>query len=128
MTIDLLRRCMASMNTPEIRRELQTFAEAQEGVLRTHDADRGKEGWKSMSPQVAASRLCEELGEVFTELFGQDDVCDHLIASLQDHVEEAGVNLDYSPTKLKRESADVANFCMFLHDIADSINPRSSAN
>jgi NTP pyrophosphatase (non-canonical NTP hydrolase) len=111
---------MLPMNTP-IRRELQTFAEAQEGVLRTHDADRGKEGWKDMSPQVGASRLCEEVGEILTELFGQDDVCDHLIASLQDHVEEASISLDYSATKLKRETADVGNFCMFLHDIADSI-------
>lgn len=125
MTIALLGRCMAAMNTPEIRRELQTFAEAQEGVLRTHDADRGKEGWKSMTPQVGASRLCEELGEVLTELFGQDDVCDHLIASLQDHVEESGVSIDYSAIKLKREVADVANFCMFLHDIADSLPIRT---
>lgn len=120
---------MSFMNTPEIRRELQTFAEAQEGVLRTHDADRGRDGWKGMPPQQVASRLCEELGEVFTELFGQDDVCDHLIASLQDHVEESGINLDYDPAKLEQETADVANFCMFLYDIADSIGPRiSTAN
>ena len=114
---------MSPMNTPGIRRELQTFAEAQEGVLRTHDAERGTDGWKDMSPQVGASRLCEELGEVLTELFGQDDVCDHLIASLQDHVEEGLLNLDYNADRLKREAADVANFCMFLYDIADKIGP-----
>jgi NTP pyrophosphatase (non-canonical NTP hydrolase) len=116
------------MNTPGIRRELQTFVEAQEGVLRTHDAERGKEGWKDMTPQVGASRLCEELGEVLTVMFGQDDVCDHLIASLRDHVEEASIDIDYSAANLKREALDVGNFCMFLHDIADSLGHKVSTS
>lgn len=111
------------MNT-EIRPELRTFAEAQEEVLRTHDGHRGKEGWKTMTAQEGASRLCEELGEVLTEMFGQDDVCDHLIANLRDHVEESAIGLDFSPAKLRREVADVGNFCMFLHDIADRIDSK----
>lgn len=112
---------MPLMNT-EIRPELRTFAEAQEEVLRTHDGQRGKDGWKTMTAQTGASRLCEELGEVLTEMFGQDDVCDHLIASLRDHVEECAIDLNFSPTNLRREVADVGNFCMFLYDIADKID------
>jgi len=116
------------MTTTDIRPELKTFAEAQEDVLRSHDAQRGKDGWKTMTAQVGASRICEELGEVLTELFGQDDVCDHLIASLRDHVEESGINLDFSPGKLRREVADVANFCMFMYDIADAIGASLKTN
>jgi len=110
------------MTTTEIRPELKTFVEAQEDVLRSHDEQRGRDGWKTMTAQAGASRLCEELGEVLTELFGQDDVCDHLIASLRDHVEECGINPDFNPARLRRESADVGNFCMFLYDIADKIS------
>ena len=109
-----------------LRPALQTFAETQENVLRTHDQERGEEGWKELTAQTLASRLCEEMGEVFTELFGQDDVCDFLIASLQDHVEECGINLEYSSSGTKKEVADVANFCMFLHDVADRLS-RGSA-
>ena len=79
-----------------------------------------------MTAQAVASRLCEEVGEVFTELFGQDDVCDFLIASLQDHVEECSIQLNYDPTQARREVADVANFCMFLHDIADRLQMKSA--
>ena len=102
-----------------LRPELQTFAETQENVLRSHDGQRGESGWKSMTAQALASRMCEEFGELLTAMFGQDDVCDFLVASLQDHVEECSIDLDYSPSEAKREIADVANFCMFMHDMAD---------
>ena len=104
-----------------LRPALQTFAETQENVLRGHDHQRGEEGWKEMTAQAIASRICEEVGEIFTELFGQDDVCDFLVSSLQDHVEECGIDLDYDPKRTKKEAADVANFCMFLHDVADRL-------
>jgi NTP pyrophosphatase (non-canonical NTP hydrolase) len=104
-----------------LRPALQTFAETQETVLRTHDETRGEEGWKTMTAQVGASRLCEEVGEVLTAMFGQDDVCDFLVSSLQDHVEECGINIDFEPSDAKKEVADVANFCMFLHDVADRL-------
>lgn len=110
-----------------LRPALQNFCEAQEAVLRSHDETRGEEGWKEMAAQTLASRLCEEMGEVFTELFGQDDVCDFLITALQDHVEECGIDVDYDPSATKKEVADVANFCMFLHDVADRLK-RGSAD
>jgi len=106
-----------------LRPALKTFAETQEDVLRSHDADRGKEGWKSMTAQALASRMCEEFGEVITEMFGQDDVCDFLIASLRDHVEECGIDVNFNADATRREAADVANFCMFLHDNAGNLAP-----
>ena len=109
-----------------LRPALQEFAQTQETVLRTHDQDRGEEGWKTMTAQVGASRLCEELGEVLTAMFGQDDVCDFLISSLQDHVEECGIDVGFDPVHARKEVADVANFCMFLHDIADRLAPGSA--
>lgn len=112
---------MLNQESCQIRPELLTFAEAQEAVLRTHDDQRGKTGWKTMTAQVGASRLCEELGEVLTAMFGQDQVCDFLIASLRDHVEECGIGLDFSAGKVQQETADVANFCMFLYDIAGNL-------
>ena len=108
-----------------LRPALQDFAQAQESVLRTHDPVRGEEGWKTMTAQAGVSRLVEELGEVLTEMFGQDDVCDFLVASLRDHVEECGIDLDFSSKNVRKEVADVANFCMFLHDVADRLSPGS---
>lgn len=109
-----------------LRPALQTFAETQEAVLRTHDDARGEEGWKTMTAQVGASRLVEEVGEVLTAMFGQDDVCDFLVASIRDHVETSGINIDFDPTEMRRETADVANFCMFVHDVADRLTPGST--
>lgn len=109
-----------------MRSELREFAALQERVLRTHDDTRGA-GWKTDCAQALASRLTEELGEVISHLFGQDSVCDFLIASLRDHIEECGVSLDYRPDTLRKELADVANFCMMLHDVADRIDPAESA-
>ena len=110
----------------EMRSELKTFAILQEEILRGHDQTKGLASWKSDSAQALASRLAEELGEVLTHLFGQDPVCDFLIASIRDHVEESGVSLDYNPETFQRELADVGNFCMMLHDVAGSIDPRHS--
>jgi NTP pyrophosphatase (non-canonical NTP hydrolase) len=104
-----------------LRPALKTFAETQEDVLRSHDASRGEEGWKDMTAQELASRMCEEFGEVITEMFGQDDVCDFLVASLRDHIETCGVDVDFNAENTRREAADVANFCMFLHDKAGSL-------
>ena len=74
--------------------------------------------------QALTSRLIEELGEVVSHLFGQDSVCDFLVASMRDHVEECGVSLDYDADTFQKELADVANFCMMLHDVAGRISPR----
>jgi NTP pyrophosphatase (non-canonical NTP hydrolase) len=110
----------------EMRSALKNFAVLQEQVLRSHDESKGEASWKTDSAQALASRLTEEFGEVLTHLFGQDPVCDFLIASLRDHVEESGVSLDYKPETMQRELADVANFCMMLHDVAGGIDPRHS--
>jgi NTP pyrophosphatase (non-canonical NTP hydrolase) len=110
----------------EMRAELTEFATLQETVLRTHDDTKGRASWKTDSPKSLLSRLAEEFGEVITHAFGQDDVCDFLIASLRDHIEECGVSLDYNPDVFRRELADVANFCMMLHDVAGGIDPRHS--
>lgn len=109
----------------EMRSELKNFAVFQEQVLRGHDEAKGQASWKGDSAQALASRLAEEFGEVITHLFGQDPVCDFLIASIRDHIEECGVSLDYKPETLRTELADVANFCMMLHDVAGNIDPRA---
>ena len=108
-----------------MRNELKDFADLQEAILQSHDQTKGQ-AWKTNSPQELMSRLAEEFGEVITHVFGQDPVCDFLIASIRDHIEECGVNLDYSPKVFKKELADVANFCMMLADVAPSIDPRHS--
>lgn len=110
----------------EMRTELKDFAKLQETVLRTHDETKGRASWKNDSPQALLSRLVEEFGEVITHLCGQDHVADFLIASLRDHIEESGVSLDYNPTEFRKELADVGNFCMMLHDVAGTIDPRHS--
>lgn len=111
----------------EMRNELKTFAVFQEEVLRGHDSAKGTASWKDNTAQALASRLAEEFGEVITHLFGQDPVCDFLIASIRDHIEECGVSLDYKPDTLRTELADVANFCMMMHDVAERFDPRKSA-
>lgn len=108
----------------EMRAELAEFATLQENVLRTHDNTKGRASWKNDTPQALLSRLAEEFGEVITHVFGQDHVCDFLIASLRDHIEECGVSLDYKPETFRKELADVGNFCMMLHDVAESIDPQ----
>lgn len=110
----------------DVRSELKNFAVLQEEVLRGHDESKGAASWKNDSVQALASRLTEELGEVLSHLFGEDPVCSFLIASLRDHVEESGVSLDYNPETMRRELADVGNFCMMLHDVAGGIDPRHS--
>ena len=110
----------------EMRNELKSFVVLQEQVLRTHDETKGQASWKTDSPQALMSRLAEEFGEVLTHMFGQDHVCDFLIASIRDHVEECGVSLDYNPETFRKELADVANFCMMLADVASGIDPRHS--
>lgn len=109
-----------------MRAELAEFATLQENVLRTHDDTKGRASWKTDSPQSLLSRLAEEFGEVITHVCGQDNVCDFLIASLRDHIEECGVSLDFNPTEFRKELADVANFCMMLHDVAGTIDPTVS--
>ena len=115
---------MEKQQMVEIRNELKDFAERQEKVLRIHDSLKGQDGWKGDSVQALTSRLIEELGEVVSHLFGQDSVCDFLVASMRDHVEECGVSLDYDADTFQKELADVANFCMMLHDVAGRISPR----
>lgn len=110
----------------EMRNELKDFATLQESVLQSHDETKGPASWKNNSPQALMSRLAEEFGEVITHVFGQDPVCDFLIASIRDHIEECGVSLDYNPETMKKELADVANFCMMLADVAPGIDPRHS--
>jgi len=109
----------------EMRNELKSFAVLQEQVLRGHDETKGQ-AWRTDSLQALMSRLAEEFGEVITHAFGQDPVCDFLIASLRDHIEECGVNLDYNPETFRKELADVANFCMMLADVAPKVDPRHS--
>jgi NTP pyrophosphatase (non-canonical NTP hydrolase) len=109
-----------------MRSELVEFVNLQESIMKGHDAKKGPNGWKADTVQALTSRLAEEFGEVLAHLFGQDPVCDHLIASIRDHIEESEVDLDYDPEKFRKELADVANFCMMLHDIAGKINPRRS--
>lgn len=113
------------LDTSELRNELKNFVVFQEKVLRTHDKAKGKASWKGHTAQSLTSRVAEEFGEVVSHLFGQDPVADFLVASLRDHIEECGVSLDYDPASFRRELADVANFCMMLHDIADDIDPRT---
>jgi NTP pyrophosphatase (non-canonical NTP hydrolase) len=110
----------------EMRNELKSFAVLQEQVLRGHDETKGQASWRTDSPQALMSRLAEEFGEVITHAFGQDPVCDFLIASLRDHIEECGVSIDYNPETFRKELADVANFCMMLADVAPKIDPRHS--
>jgi NTP pyrophosphatase (non-canonical NTP hydrolase) len=110
----------------EMRNELKDFATLQESVLQSHDQTKGQASWRTDSPQALMSRLAEEFGEVITHIFGQDPVCDFLIASIRDHIEECGVSLDYNPETFRKELADVANFCMMLADVASKIDPRYS--
>lgn len=107
-----------------MRTELVEFASLQESVLRGHDNTKGTSSWKSDTAQALASRLTEEFGEVLSHLLGQDTVCDFLIASIRDHIEESAVDIDYSAETFRKELADVANFCMMLHDVAGNIDPR----
>lgn len=109
----------------EMRNELKEFVQFQESVLRAHDESKGSGGWKRSSVNVLTSRMLEEVGEVLSHLFGQDHVCDFLISSLMDHVETSAVDLDYDKGKFRAEVADVANFCMMLHDIAATIDPHA---
>jgi hypothetical protein len=53
-------------------------------------------------------------------------VCDFLINSIRDHIEESGVDVDYDATALREKLADVSNICMKLHNVAGNINPRRS--
>jgi hypothetical protein len=110
----------------DIREELRTFSSLQEEVLKSHDKKKGKSGWKTISAQTLASNLIEGFGEVITNIFGQDQVCDFLLASLRDHVEESGVDVEYDFVKTQRKLADTANMCMMLHDIAKHVTPYDS--
>lgn len=109
-----------------MRAELAEFVALQETVLRGHDANKGEAGWKEHSAQALASRLTGQFGEMLGQLFGDDPVCNFLIESIRDHIEESAIDLDYDANALKTRLADVANFCMMLHDVASNINPRRS--
>jgi len=109
-----------------MRTELAEFADLQEQVLQTHDNAKGVVGWKENSAQALASRLADQFGEMLSTLIGHDQVCDFLIRSLQDHIEESGIDVDYDAAMLRTKLADIANFCMMLHNVAGNINPRQS--
>lgn len=111
-----------------IREELRTFSSLQEEVLKSHDKEKGKSGWKTISAQTLASNLIEGFGEVITNIFGQDQVCDFLLASLRDHIEESGVDMEYDFLKTQRKLADTANLCMMLHDVAEHVTPYGSSD
>lgn len=69
-----------------IRQELQTFAEYQEMILELND---WKDGWKYLTTYQLKKRIIEEILEL-TE-----------------------AKTDY---EIMQECADIANFCMMLHD------------
>lgn len=105
-----------------MRSELKDFAVFQEEILRGHDPSKGPNGWKNLTAQALASRLVEELGEAISHLFGNDQVLDFLIASIRDHIEESSIDIDFNPRVFRSELADVANFCMMLHDVSNRIS------
>lgn len=110
-----------------MRTELAEFVALQEQVLQGHDDTKGVVGWKDNTAQALASRLTDQFGEMLSHLLGHDPVCDFLINSLRDHIEESGIDLDYDAATLRTKLADIANFCMMLHNVAGNISPRQSS-
>ena len=76
----------------KLRKELQKFAELQEGVLRAHDKTKGNKGWKDI---------------YYTELF-------RLLKDEVQELEEALTNGDR--INVCHECVDVANFAMMISD------------
>ena len=109
-----------------MRTELAEFVALQEEVLQVHDNTKGVVGWKENTAQALASRLTDQFGEMLAHLFGDNPVCDFLINSIRDQIEESGVDLDYDPATLRTKLADIANFCMMLHNVAGNITPHQS--
>lgn len=80
------------------RRELEDFADYMEDVLRDNDY---KNGWDDMTVSEIIRRMNEEAREVNNTYYAK----------------AMHFNLDWRA--LKKEAADVANFCMMLADIID---------
>jgi len=74
-----------------MRPEVAWFAEQMEKKLLANDH---KGGWDKMSYEELKSRLIEETGELIGALYSKD------------------------PKRIIDEATDVANFCMFISDVA----------
>lgn len=80
----------------ELRPAVQKFAEAMERKLRTHDKDRGEDGWQNADPESLFGRLKEETVELEMALRR-----DGRLESLESQA----------------EAVDVANFAMMIWDV-----------
>lgn len=83
----------------ELRPAVRDFAEAMEMKLRTHDKDRGSDGWLEDCAHVLCDRLDDEARELRKAL----------------GVTTMSVDADH-PKAAKKEAVDVANFAMMVWD------------
>ena len=79
---------------PNVRSEVQEFAEAMELELMKHD---DRPGWKDCDPFWLLGRLREEVSELESVL--------------------KNPNRDGKVTKVREEAADVSNFAMMIADV-----------
>lgn len=77
-----------------LRPEVLAFARLMEAKLRTHDHDRGRQGWKDDDPKALYDRLLDEVKELAFELWNKGTA---------------------------DEAVDVANFAMMIADVVGGL-------
>ena len=90
---------MSTDNKPLPRKEVLRFAHMMEDRLRDNDH---KGGWRDCTAVYLWNRLAQEMNELKIALFDRGDI--------------------------SRESADVANFAMMIHDVFGSDNPSKNGS